>query len=62
VEEGASMSPYINTPPRGWWPCYFILFQLILFHVSLFNFHNAHQVLVGLPQGAGGLAILFCLV
>jgi hypothetical protein len=28
----------------------------------LVYFHNAHQALVGLPQGAGGLAILFCFI
>jgi hypothetical protein len=45
-----------RAPSRGWWPCYFILFIFILFHV-----YNTNQVLVGLPQGVGGLPILFYL-
>jgi hypothetical protein len=44
-----------RAPPRGWWPCYFILFCTVIF----VYFYNTHQVLVGLPQGDGGLAISF---
>jgi hypothetical protein len=43
--------------PRGWWPCYFVLYYIILVH-----FHNMHQVLVGLPHLVGGLAILFHII
>jgi hypothetical protein len=43
-----------SAAPRAWWPCYFNLIYIILV-----NFHNMHHVLVGLPQGVGGLAILF---
>jgi hypothetical protein len=31
----------------------------LLFYFSLVHFYNTHQVLVRLPQGVGGLAILF---
>jgi hypothetical protein len=31
---------------------------LYLFYFILVYFYNMHQVLVGLPQGVGGLAIL----
>ena len=50
-----------RAPPRGWWPCSFILFVCaLLFHFILVSFHNnTHQVLVGIPQGVAGLAILF---
>jgi hypothetical protein len=30
----------------------------LLFYFILFYFYNMHQVLVGLPRGVGGLAIL----
>jgi hypothetical protein len=33
-----------------------------LFYIILVYSHNTHQVLVGLPQGIGGLAILFYFV
>jgi len=48
--------------PRGWWPCYFISFYFLLFWFILVYFHNTHQVLIGLPQGVGGLAILFLFI
>jgi hypothetical protein len=35
----------------------FYLFVFISFYFILVNFYNTHQVLVGLPQGVGGLAI-----
>jgi hypothetical protein len=39
---------------------YFILILFfILFYFILVHFYNTHQVLVGLPQGVGGLAIYF---
>jgi hypothetical protein len=31
----------------------------LLFYFILVYFYNTHQVLVGLPQGVDGLAILF---
>jgi hypothetical protein len=46
----------VGPPSRGWWPCYFIYLLFILFHV-----YNTNQVLVRLPQGVGGLPILFLL-
>ena len=36
---------------------FFVFFRLCYF--ILFNLYNTHQVLVGIPQGVGGLAILF---
>jgi hypothetical protein len=39
-----------RAPPRSWWPCYFV-FILVYIHIT-------NRVLVGLPQGAGDLAIL----
>jgi hypothetical protein len=53
-----------RAPLRGWWPRYFILFisfLFILYYFILVYFHNTRQVLEGLPQGVGGLAILFYL-
>jgi hypothetical protein len=50
----------LRASPRGWWPSYFVLF--ILFVLILVYFHNTHQVLVGLPLGVVGLAILFCFI
>jgi hypothetical protein len=41
-----------RAPPTGWWPWYFIFVYFVYVH-------NTHQVLVGLPQAVGGLAILF---
>jgi hypothetical protein len=38
-----------------------VLFYSIYFNSILVYFYNMHQVLVGLPQGVGGLAILFIL-
>jgi hypothetical protein len=40
---------------------HFILFVLSLFDLILVYVHNTHQVLVGLPQEAGGLATLYFL-
>jgi hypothetical protein len=40
---------------------YFMFFVCISFHFISVYFYNTHQVLVGLPQGVGGLAILFYL-
>jgi hypothetical protein len=37
--------------PRGWWP-----------YLILVDFYNTHQVLGGLPQVVGGLAILFNMI
>jgi hypothetical protein len=46
--------------PRGWWSCSFIfLFCFVVFYFILVYLYNTHQVLVGLPQGVSGLAILF---
>jgi hypothetical protein len=56
LPQGALQAPYFS-PPRGWWPCYFILFYFILI-----CFYNTHQVLGGLLQGVGGLASLFYFV
>jgi hypothetical protein len=39
---------------KGWWPCYCNVFYFISVSV-----YNTHQVLKGLPQGVGGLAVLF---
>ena len=47
-----------RAPPRGWWPRYFIFY----FDFILVYFHNAHQVLAGLPQGVGDLAVFFYLI
>jgi hypothetical protein len=44
----------VRAAPRGWWSCYFILSHFILVY-----FHHTHQVHVGLPQGDGGLVLLF---
>jgi hypothetical protein len=41
------------------WPCYFILFYFISFYFIFVYSYNTHQVLVVLPQGVGGLAVLF---
>jgi hypothetical protein len=41
---------------------YFNLYYLILVYFILFYFYNTHQVLVGLPQGVGGVAILHYLI
>ena len=40
--------------PRGRWPSYFSLVYFRLVYL-----YNMHQVLIRLPQGVGGLAILF---
>jgi hypothetical protein len=40
-------------------PFYFDFFVFILVYFILVYFYNTHQVLVGHPQGVGGLAILF---
>jgi len=37
---------------------YFICFVCISFYFISIYFYNTYQVLVGLPQGVGGLAIL----
>jgi hypothetical protein len=48
-----------RAPTSGWWPCSFTCFVLFLFHFIVVYFYNTHHVLVALPQGVGGLAILF---
>jgi uncharacterized membrane protein len=44
--------------PKGWWPYFFILLCLISYciYFILVYFYNTYEVLVGLPQGVGGLA------
>ena len=39
---------------------YFICFaRVVISQFIFFSFYNTHQVLVGLPQGVGGLGILY---
>jgi hypothetical protein len=38
------------------------IFCFILVYFILLYFCNAHQALIGLPQGVGGLAILFYVI